>query len=569
MAEIYSKRPVKVQKKSGFDKSFQNLFTGKVGTVIPILTDEVIPNTTVNLRAAISAALPPLASDTFMRCKLKYAAFFVPTRILLPAGTYEKWLTGDDVYDATPNSEKYVVMPVLSLQNNICNQGPSAATSGLNPRSLEPGSLADYLGVKCTKTTAPSTGTSSIQYNVSALPFLAYHKIWNDWFRNSLVQKDIFLVDNYSDYSVASSNKVIPHSGNTSYFTFSDSISNTAKRAGSTLFADGVALTQLRQANFDIDMFTSASPQAQNGQAQKVSFDIADPDDSTAFLSTGEFTISALRAANSIQQWLERNNIAGNRMVDYVKAQYGANLSDYIAQRPVLLGSGQFDVYSKGIYQTGMDNAVGATQNPFTSVGARYGSAFADGNDVLINNFTAAEPGYIMVVCWLSPRVTYSTGLNAMLTRYNGVSKQCEMANPILQNVGNEPIYAREISDKHSSTGNIFGYQDRYYSWKDKVDEVHGLLRDGGSLQSFALQRTFTSSTAPQIGSAFLTIPTTYLDQVSAVLGDVSQYGYWCDTYFDYKIAAPLAKYSTPSLQDPATEHGEDVIVNTRGTQLT
>ena len=39
MAKNYSKVPLKVQKKSGFDKSFQNLFTGKVGTIIPILTD--------------------------------------------------------------------------------------------------------------------------------------------------------------------------------------------------------------------------------------------------------------------------------------------------------------------------------------------------------------------------------------------------------------------------------------------------------------------------------------------------------------------------------------------------
>ena len=85
MANIYDKVPIKVQKKSGFDKSFQNLFTGKVGTVTPILTDELIPNTTVNLRMAITTQLPPLASDTFMRVKQKYAAFFVPTRILVPS----------------------------------------------------------------------------------------------------------------------------------------------------------------------------------------------------------------------------------------------------------------------------------------------------------------------------------------------------------------------------------------------------------------------------------------------------------------------------------------------------
>ena len=48
-------------------------------------------------------------------------------------------------------------------------------------------------------------------------------------------------------------------------------------------------------------------------------------------------------------------------MVDYVKAQYGANLGDYVAQRPILLGSGSFDVYSKGIYQTNAEMSQAET----------------------------------------------------------------------------------------------------------------------------------------------------------------------------------------------------------------
>ena len=82
--QLFKKVPVKVQSKSGFDLSFQNLLTTKVGTITPLLCEEVIPNETVHLRAAIQAQLPPLASDTFMRCNLKYEAFFVPTRLIFP-----------------------------------------------------------------------------------------------------------------------------------------------------------------------------------------------------------------------------------------------------------------------------------------------------------------------------------------------------------------------------------------------------------------------------------------------------------------------------------------------------
>lgn len=548
---LYDKQTVMVQKKSGFDKSFQNLFTAKVGTIIPILTDELIPNTTVNLKAAITAQLPPLASDTFMRCKLKYAAFFVPSRLLV--NRYEEWLT--DV--PTSGGHSGVRMPIIEV--------PSTANAIQRTNLLGPGTLADYLGYKTTKSTIESYVQT---IRIQALPFLAYHKIYEDWFRNTIVQKSIYTDVNTLDalnasvartYAVSRAPFVAPSSNGVFKI---DPLEQSQTASGSGVYADGVSIMDLRQANFDIDLFTSCTPQAQNGNSQTVGLTV----DTDA--KTGQFTISALRAANSIQQFLERNNIAGNRMVDYVKANYGANLSDGVAQRSLLLGSGAFDVYSKGVYQTGGESK--STTNPFNSVASKFGSAFADGNDTLVTNFTSQEPGYLMVLCWLSPKVTYSTGVDPILDRYidgtSGASQRTEMANALLQNVGNEPLYNKLITDKVNS-GLIFGYNDRYCTWKDKVDEVHGLLRDGESLSSFALQRTFVTDN-PTINTDFLKIPTGYLDEVSAVDGDVSKYGYWCDTYFDYKVSMPLARYSVPSLQDPAYEHGDAVTIDKGGKHL-
>ena len=555
MANIYDKVPVKVQKKSGFDKSFQNLFTGKVGTIIPILTDELIPNSTVRLRMAITTQLPPLASDTFMRVKQKYAAFFVPTRILVPR--YEDWLTGQTNVEGAK-----VRLPVFSF-----NPENDKAAYGN-------GSLLDYLGYKCSETKF----TELQPRTISALPMLAYHKIWNDWFRNSLVQKDIFnrALATSTAYNPATSSILVPCDTAANRYTFTYSSTGSAITAGGSKFEDGVDISSLRQANFGSDLYTSCTPKPQNGVAQSVSFNIPQVQG-----AQGSFTISALRAANSMQQFLERNNLAGNRLVDYVKAQYGANLNDAIAQRPVLLGSGSFDVYSKGIYQTNAEMSQSETSvevntnNPFKSVAAKYGSAYVDGNDLVIDGFTAQEPGYLMVVTWLSPKVTYSTGVDPILTRYLTTSSQSDMANPILQNVGNEPIYAKQLSmdDAITNSTAIFGYNERYANWKDKMDEVHGLLRDNASLASFALQRTFgatgnTPGYSPRITSEFLQIPTDYMDQVAAVSTDISQYGYWCDTYFDYKVSMPLARYSVPSLQDPAYEHGEDVVLDRQGKQL-
>lgn len=387
---IYDKVPVKVQKKSGFDKSFQNLFTSKVGTITPILTDELIPNTTVNLKMAISTQLPPLASDTFMRVKQKYAAFFVPTRLLV--SDYEKWLTGQKG-NAGSSSNYIPVMPEYRWQ-------PSK-----DGDHFKPGSLADYLGYKVVDYTPTQISSVTATTKVCALPFLAYHRIYNDWFRNSLVQKDIYADTVGTSYACASQSFRHFWNGDSSsqYMTCDY---GSPKDAHSDLFNDGVRLWELRQANFGSDIFTSCTPSPQNGEAQSVSF--AMPENAG---DDGSFTISALRAANSMQQFLERNNLAGNRLVDYVRAQYGANLNDAIAQRPILLGAGSFDVYSKGIYQTTNDvTTTGTTSgttsvkstNPFNTVGTRFGSAYVDGNDLLIKGFTAQEPGYLMVVTWLS-----------------------------------------------------------------------------------------------------------------------------------------------------------------------
>lgn len=547
MANIYNKVPVKVQKKSGFDKSFQNLFTGKCGTITPILTDELIPNTTVNLKMAITTQLPPLASDTFMRVKQKYAAFFVPSRLLMT--NYEQWLTGNDVVD-----NKVIMQPQFIFS-------PSTDKSVYGA-----GTLLDYLGVK--SNTVTWSGIPAMQIN--AMPMLAYHRIYDDWFRNSLVQKSCFNVPGVANATFSAANSKIVGPTNSTIASYC----MTASNANSTL-ADGVKLYSLRQANFGSDLFTSCTPKPQNGEAQSVGFTVSTES------GEGEFTISALRAANSMQQFLERNNLAGNRLVDYVKAQYGANLSDYLAQRPVLLASGSFDVYSKGVYQTTdtTESAGAQNNNPFQSTGSRFGSAYAEGNELVIKGFTAQEPGYLMVVTWLSPKVTYSTGVDPILTRYRDAKSQADMANPILQNVGNEPIYARYLdsaaafASSEDARNVVFGYNDRYSTWKDKQDEVHGLLRDGNSLQSFALQRTFgTTGTTPgvpsQISTSFLQIPESYLDQVSAVNGSISQYGYWCDTFFDYKVSMPLARYAIPSLQDPAAEHGEDVVIDRSGKQI-
>lgn len=535
------KLEVKVPKRSAFDKSFRNLFTLPVGTLVPMLCDEVIPNTKVNLKVALKGCLPPLASETFMNVDLRVVAHFVPFRLLY--GGYTAWLTGEKVYNTGTSSYTNVEIPRLSISSN---QGSR----------IGPGSLADYLGVKMSVADLSAIGSISpvtAQY-FNAFPFLAYHRVYDDWYRNALVQNPVF---NKPLRASTTTNRLsqLPFIFSSSLFTLD--LSNA--------FDDGVVLGGLRQANFGLDLFTAASPAAQVGSPQSITID-------TSGVST-TMSVASIRTANSIQQWLERNNMSGAfRLQDYVHSNFGADLADGVAQRSLYLGQGKVPVYTKGIYQTAPSASGGGsviTNNPFnTGVAAQYGSAYAEGIVNLIDDFVAQEPGLIFVMCWLSPDVTYANGIDHQLLRYNRAGSQTDMANPLLQNVGQQPIMAGELRgiDAFNNPAGVFGYTDRYADFMTKSHELHGLVRDGYTLQSFALQRTFGST--PGINSQFLQIPTTYLDQVATSAAGVSSYGGWIDSFLQYRVSMPLAQYSIPSLQDPAYEHGQTVTINRSGSRI-
>lgn len=173
-------------------------------------------------------------------------------------------------------------------------QAPQVPQVALYTSDVQRGTLADYLGFM---SNIPEAVTSETGYkiNVCALPFIAYHLIYNDWYRNSLVQKDIFRADGYygaaASYNASNIKAVVPCA---SRKYIMDVITDDPSAVSGRCFMDGVDICSLRQRNFGIDYFTSATPSAQNGSEQGLSLTVANS-------STG-FTIGQLRSANAIQQ---------------------------------------------------------------------------------------------------------------------------------------------------------------------------------------------------------------------------------------------------------------------------
>ena len=548
-----SKVPVKVQKLSGFNKSHFHLLTGTTGTLIPILVDEVIGNTPIYLRLPLAASMPPLAADTYMKTDVCVEAYFVPHRLCY--GGFETFYTQRQEYAMKDTSVGPTVrdaaMPILQV-----SYGDDPNVWNFTRHR----SLVDYLGWQ----SSGYTGGNYI-FQINPAPLVAYHLIWQHYYRAPLVQKECFArpMGVGSGLSLSMNDpyfvSLLP------YVTLTDTncviptcINSDPNTVASFKLADGTSLFELRKRNFGYDYFTNAFPTPSLGSDVNI--------DTTG----GSFTVGSLRAGTGLQTFKDINQIAGTRFQDTLMARTGASIKDGVANRPVLLGAAKYNCYNRSMLVSAINNAS-STTNPFAdSAGAVQGNMYASGNDVIIDNFVAKEPGYIMVLASLVPTVTYSTGCERILTRYRTPGAQItDMANHLLQGVGNQPIYQYELNGNIGFDDNnmpVFGYTDRFADWCVMKDRISGLFRSGLALESFVSQRYFAAASSPTINSSFLQIPTDYLDNIQVIANSAGQdYGFWLECAFDYKISQPLAKYSIPCLQDPAFEHGDTVSIHRGG----
>lgn len=521
-SSVFSRMPIELPNRSGFDMSHENLGTATCGTLVPVLVDELLPNDTISLGANFQVQLPPMATDFYGRIDYILEAFFVPSRLLW--GGWQSFMThptASPQYPAnTPVQGKSRYLPKISI----------------DPAFYATSSLSDYLGLR-----ARTTGTDE-SFEVTLLPYLAYHRIWDDWYRDSRIQAPLFYRPDESSNYLSANVAYMPY---TSGGVDSPQIfyANSEGAEGSvSKFADGVDVTSLRQRNWAKDYFTTASTLPQAGNAATIEFDVQDD-------GVGNFSIAALRSANSLQKWLERNNIAGYRYSDQIYAQYGIYPSDAIMDKCIYLGRTSQSVYTRSVFQTASDSGTTFSSNPFSSIGAKYGSSQAIGEGSLVDDIRVTEHGFLMVIASLVPHAYYSDGIRRYLKR----SVVGDIAFPLLSGMGDQAIMKSELYAPSYISDSVFGYTDLYAEYKYHDDEVHGLLRDGESLEAFALQRSFISP--PELSSSFLQIPTNYLDQIFAVSAESDSFACWYDIYFPYKKISTLPEYSLPTLADLKNTH--------------
>lgn len=565
-SNIFEQRKVQIKNKSGFDLAHSNFLTQTCGTLTPVCVVPMLPNDSISLGFMSQVKLPPMATSFYGRVDYRLEAFFVPYRILW--GGWENFLTmpTNDPYGTQTIRPKYLP--------NLLFAGSGADGSDYLAKlrdTFKRGSLADYLGFKGVPY---FDKTSNAKYAVNnIMPFLAYHKIYDDWYRNANIQKPVFVrsetptkslsslpwnpkyttviagpnAGSGADYNkgwsgseISGQDEILKAFG----FNLNFRVSDTRV---SPMFNDGSDLFTLRQRNWSKDYFTTATlyPQ-QNGMTGGAGVTSRISSDSTTF------TISQLRQANILQKWLERNNVAGERYSDQIRATFGVLPSDAMLDRPIFLGGSNFGIYTNSIAQTAGGNV--SSTNPFRGeVGSDAGQTSGFGKDSLIDKFTATEHGIIMVLGSIVPHQTYSTGSSRMF----GMSTFADIPNPMFEGLGEEAIYKEELTPDMNLVNQVFGYTQQYAWMKYMNDEVHGLLVDDETLQNFCLQRSFDKTV--KLDSSFIQIPTNFLDQVMSVTNKVSGFCCWNNMYFDIKKTSLLSQYTIPTLGEQPNTHTETV----------
>lgn len=568
----WKKINLKVPFNTPYSKKVHKLATQKVGTITPIYFSEAVPGSDTSIDLVLNLSFPPLASDCFPNIDYRVEAFFVPMRLLM--SNYDEYfanvnarfaLSGGGVTDSSP-----ALPPVVHFTSPVGVSPSEQLFLSQMHGKLGVGTLADYLGFRQRLSWFGDSTHTNNSPELSLLPFLGYWKIIDDWYKNRKIQTPVFAKVNTSPSVVnrLRSSPYISYFQSNYLFTEPTNATDWNNMFG---LCDGHSIFDLCQRNWDYDMYSTALPTIPDETVQADFFDVGTPHQDFRLM------LSKFYAGNALYQFKQRNNLVSERYVDQLAARYGAHLPDSIAQRCILLGSASFNVLTSGVMQNSQDTTASvSTNNPFQSVGARYGSAFVNGNRFRVN-FRAEEAGFVFVMGTIVPKASYAFGTNPLLRKYRHAGSIVDMPDHILEQTGMQKVSVQDIAESitYDDTLNIvgqtlFGYQDRYYSNKDEVNTVHGLFRAGESLDSFVTQRALVASVAApvSIGSNFLEIPTTACDNITAVSAELSQYGGIGDFYFRVRQKLPLRSNPLPTLVDVAQEHGKTVSIDRQGKQV-
>jgi hypothetical protein len=524
---IFSKVAMPRPQTNTFDLSHDRKFSGRIGELMPISVMEVVPGDKFNIKATNLTRFAPLITPIMHQASVYCHFFFVPNRILWP--NWENFISGGEDGLADPT------FPTVDL--TIPSQ------YGIH-------TLADYLGLP----------TGNQLQNVSALPFAAYQKIYQDYYRdeNLITKTDVSVSDgtqsSVDTIELASMKK---RAWQHDYFTSAlpwtqrgpEATIPLGTSAPITWSNDTLSATKVRDnangslvtnANFDsLAAFqTDAYGQLYTDNPSQTYTDFDNSDHLFADLSTATASsINDLRRAFRLQEWLERNARGGARYIEIITAHFGVRSSDARLQRPEFLGGSSTPITISEVLQT--SNTAGATGDKATPQGNMAGHGVSVGSSNYVS-YRAEEHGYIIGIMSVMPKTAYQQGVPKHWKKLD----KFDYYWPSFANIGEQPIYNEELYHQNNpDDAEVFGYTPRYAEYKYIPSTVHGEFRD--TLKFWHMGRIF--QTKPVLNQDFIECDSTEVDRVFAVEDDSTEHLY---VYLHNEVKATrlMPYFGTPTI---------------------
>jgi hypothetical protein len=483
MARQYTHTGGLKPRKSAFNLSYEKKFTCRMGEMIPVMCDEVIPGDVWKINNEMVIRFQPMVTPMLHDVKAKVDYYFCPYRLL-----WENW---EDFITGGPDGDDISEIP---LYNETYVQ-----TANINRAKY---STWDYLGMP--------VGINPLGFTPILFPWIAYEQIWFEYFRDEDFEKvqgtdikgetnptnswkkylnemtingynsqsrykfgDIKRKDWQKDYFtsarpdrqkgtspaiplVGQSNAIFSQQGLNIFSNIGGDIPNLQLSAG--FHTDVPAIRIFDNTNLTQNMITNLNVRMQS-ELNKNTIDLGEIQGAD---------INDIRNGFQVQKYLERNQRAGSRYTEQLRARWGTAPKDYRLDRPEYIGGTRTPIIISEVVQT--------SQTDETPQGNMAGHGIsADRNHVC--SYRAQEWGLIMGIMTIQPKLSYmSQGINKQWLRRT----RYDFPTPEFVNLSEQPVLEVELYATQNATQNaiVLGYQGIYDESRTKHDMVCADMRD-------------------------------------------------------------------------------------------